>query len=497
MSEQHLENKSKPELHDLLHDLLAFKERIVEHASKRLDELAYRWPTNDRLYSAWNLCTYIAFRRRDIRSLQDALSHRGLSSLGRGEAGILRNIERVITVIASLLNVKATASVNTSRYTTIHQPLHGQELLKKRNDALFGESEDHYTRIMVTLPGGAAGDLTLIKQLVDNGMRCARINCAHDDKNSWLQMSQLLTQVREDSGKQTRIFMDLAGIKIRTVIDKKNKPGALQTDDIFHIVKDRKRHKHRELAIECSNPEVLDETKIGDKVWIDDGRLGSVIEEVNANGIKLKVTHSGINGFKLKNEKGINFPDTKLSIPALTPKDIDDIEFVVQHADLVGVSFVQSADDIERVIAKLRELNSTMAIVAKIETYQAITNLPDILLRGLAYEGPFAIMIARGDLAVELGSVRLAEIQEEILWLCEAAHVPVIWATQVLETLAKKGVISRPEITDAAMSVRAECVMLNKGKFICDAVRVLRDILDRMQAHQHKKSAKLRALHWH
>jgi len=90
----------------------------------------------------------------------------------------------------------------------------------------------------------------------------------------------------------------------------------------------------------------------------------------------------------------------------------------------------------------------------------------------------------------------MSEIQEEILWLCESSHVPVIWATQVLETLAKKGRTSRPEITDAAMSVRAECVMLNKGPYILDAIRVLGDILTRMDAHQYKKSPQLRALAW-
>ena len=420
-----------------------------------------------------------------------------MSSLGRGEAGILRNIDRVLRALAKLLNSDIPPSTFASPYAGVHQPLHGQELLKTRNDAVFGPSEDHYTRIMVTLPSEAANDHILVQQLVDNGMRCARINCAHNDADHWLQMTKLLAQASENSGKCVKVFMDLAGIKIRTVVDKTLEPLVLQKDDVLYIVKNREQHQRREPAIECSNPEVLAETKIGDKVWIDDGRLGSVVEDVYTNGIKLRVTHSGVDGFKLKGEKGINFPDTKLNVPALTVKDLEDIEFVAQHADIVGVSFVQSADDIERVIAKLKELNSRMAIVAKIETWQAVTNLPDILLRGLAYEGPFAIMIARGDLAVELGSVRLAEIQEEILWLCEAAHVPVIWATQVLETLAKKGVISRPEITDAAMSVRAECVMLNKGKFIGDAVRVLRDILDRMQAHQHKKSAKLRALHWH
>jgi pyruvate kinase len=104
------------------------------------------------------------------------------------------------------------------------------------------------------------------------------------------------------------------------------------------------------------------------------------------------------------------------------------------------------------------------------------------------------VMIARGDLAVECGFERLAEVQEEILWICEAAHVPVIWATQVLETLAKHGMASRAEITDAAMAHRAECVMLNKGPHILSAVRTLDDILRRMQAHQVKKRAMLRQL---
>ncbi len=103
-------------------------------------------------------------------------------------------------------------------------------------------------------------------------------------------------------------------------------------------------------------------------------------------------------------------------------------------------------------------------------------------------------MVARGDLAVEVGYERLAEVQEEILWLCEAAHVPVIWATQVLETLAQQGIPSRSEVTDAAMSERADCVMLNKGPHVVDAVRFLADVLQRMQLHQEKKRAMLRRL---
>ena len=104
------------------------------------------------------------------------------------------------------------------------------------------------------------------------------------------------------------------------------------------------------------------------------------------------------------------------------------------------------------------------------------------------------VMIARGDLAIEVGWERLAEVQEEILWLCEAAHVPVIWATQVLESLAKKGMPSRAEVTDAAMGGRAECVMLNKGPYIVETTRFLGDILGRMQSHQAKRRPALRSL---
>jgi len=166
----------------------------------------------------------------------------------------------------------------------------------------------------------------------------------------------------------------------------------------------------------------------------------------------------------------------------------------VRHADLVGFSFVETATDMRVLMNELERRGAGgMGIVAKIETERALRNLPEIMLSTIG-KHPLAVMIARGDLAVEIGGERLAEIQEEIMWLAEAGHVPVIWATQVLETLAKTGAISRPELSDAAMSGRAECVMLNKGPFIVSAVRTLDAILRRMQGHQLKKMPQLRAL---
>jgi pyruvate kinase len=160
----------------------------------------------------------------------------------------------------------------------------------------------------------------------------------------------------------------------------------------------------------------------------------------------------------------------------------------------VGLSFANTAHDVELLLQQLESLGKhPPAIVLKIETRRGFENLPHMLLT--AMRAPCCgVMIARGDLAVECGFERLSEVQEEILWICEAAHVPVIWATQVLETLAKEGMPSRAEITDAAMGHRAECVMLNKGPHVLSAVLALDDILRRMQAHQTKKRAMLREL---
>lgn len=183
-----------------------------------------------------------------------------------------------------------------------------------------------------------------------------------------------------------------------------------------------------------------------------------------------------------------------MHLPALTARDITDLEFVVRHADLVGLSFASCVEDVEALISHLDRLQGKpIAIMLKIETRRGFENLPKMLLTAMRSPG-VAVMIARGDLAVECGFDRLAEIQEEILWICEAAHCPVIWATQVLETLAKDGRPSRAEITDAAMGDRAECIMLNKGPHVVAAMAMLKDVHKRMEAHQKKKSSMLRKL---
>ncbi len=248
--------------------------------------------------------------------------------------------------------------------------------------------------------------------------------------------------------------------------------------------------------IGCTLSSAIEKLQIGQAVWIDDGKVGAVVDQLTETGVLLKITHARSNGVTIRSDKGINFPETELDLPALSDKDRVDLDFACTHADMIGFSFVESLADMECLIEELAQRGATdLPIIAKIETNRAVRNLPEIIL-GTIGRHSLGIMIARGDLAVELGSARLAEIQEELLWLCEAAHVPVIWATQVLETIAKKGAKSRPEFTDAAMAVRAECVMLNKGPYILDALQALINVMIRMQEHQRKKFPRLRALHW-
>jgi pyruvate kinase len=248
--------------------------------------------------------------------------------------------------------------------------------------------------------------------------------------------------------------------------------------------------------VPCAQPEVLDSVKAGERVFIDDGCITAEVERVDEVGAWLRIVRTAPEGDKIRSGKGLNFPDSDLALPSLTEKDLMDLDFVASEADLVGYSFLRDAADMDRLGAELEARGAgNMGRIAKIENRQAVTHLPEIIVHGAA-KAPFGIMIARGDLAVELGWARLAEMQEELLWLAESARVPVIWATQVFEQLIRENQPTRAEMTDAAMSQRAECVMLNKGPFVLDAITLLDDIAGRMRGHQLKKSARLRALHW-
>lgn len=242
--------------------------------------------------------------------------------------------------------------------------------------------------------------------------------------------------------------------------------------------------------ISCTLPEVFQYVKAGEPILFDDGKIEGVIRSASEESLQVEITYAKEEGAKLRADKGINLPESDLQLNGLTDKDEQDLKFAANHADMVSLSFVNGPRDVIALLKALKKLRAKLGLIVKIETQRGFRNLPAILLAAMRNH-PVGVMIARGDLAIEAGWRNLAGLQEEILWLCEAAHLPIIWATQVLESLAKKGIPSRAEISDAAMAQQAECVMLNKGPHILQTVRMLDDILKSMEEYHQKKAPML------
>lgn len=248
-------------------------------------------------------------------------------------------------------------------------------------------------------------------------------------------------------------------------------------------------------VITCEDPAVVDDLRVGHRVLVDEGAVELVVERVDPDGAWLRVAGADPGGSWIRGGKGINVPDTTLTLPSLTAADVKALDTVVALADAVGYSFVRTATDLDHLFRELDARDGgRLAVLAKIETSDAVQNLPDLLARGPARR-PFAIMLARGDLAVEIGWERLSEAQEEIVSLADAAHVPVVWATQVLERMVHEGRPTRAEITDVVAADQAECVMLNKGPFQVEAVALLHELLRRVHPHHAKHARLLPALH--
>jgi pyruvate kinase len=564
--------------------------------------------------SAYNLAHYLAVRRHDVRQLQDELTRLGLSSLGRMEAHVMASLQAVLQVLSTLRAAPSAEGVVDPPITFDT----GAALLSEHANSILGPAPaGRETRIMVTMPGEAADDPDLIKELVAAGMGIMRVNCAHDSPKVWERMVKHLRRAERELSKRCLVSFDLAGPKLRTgpiargpavvkwrptrdavghvtaparvrlvarvhegdaeeptipvdgallakakrgdsiaFADTRNRKRVLrvvnvgqgectcETDMTAYIVPGTRltlRRKGRAIAsaavgnlptleqsiglrpghtldvvrgetpgrdvihdddggvtepafVSCALPEVFVGVRVGEPILFDDGKIRGTIRGAVEDRLRVEITAVAGGVAKLKAEKGINLPESELALPALTKKDIQDLAFVAKHADMVALSFVQRPEDIDDLLREIGRLETpNLGIMLKIETQAAFNRLPVLLLSAMRHP-PVAVMVARGDLGVEVGFERLSEVQEEILWLCEAAHMPVIWATQVLESLAKGGMPSRAEVTDAAMGSRAECVMLNKGPYIRETLRFLTDVLARMEEHQYKKTARLRKL---
>ncbi len=554
--------------------------------------------------SAINLLHYRAFRKHDLRALQKELGYLGLSRLAKSQSHVMASLMTNRAILQAMLdNTPIQMPENRLSFQG------GRHLVKSNLGYLLGEHPSgRRTRIMVTMPTEAADNYQMVARMVEAGMDCARINCAHDDQFIWKKMIANIKRAVEEVGKPCKIAMDLAGPKIRTgpivagpkirkyrpkkdargfinqplsvwigpslkpglplvpidhadlptlknaktlyfrdardkkrsfqivkeesdgflahcyqtiyletgtvlFIDKKRSdksvivgelppveiPLALKRGDILHLDNDKTEGEPArydeegalvaQAHISCTAPELFEQVKVGERILFDDGKIEGIIGEVAPDNLAIEIVYAPEGGGVLRSDKGINFPDSELSFHGLTAKDRDDLAFVVHHTDIINFSFVNRPQDVIELIRVLEDLGAKdkVGLILKIETQSSFNLLTEILLEAM-HIFPIGVMIARGDLAIESGWNNIGRIQEEILSICQAAHLTDIWATQVLEGLAKKGIPSRAEISDAVMAQRADCVMLNKGPFILDAIRLLDNILKDMDSYREKNA---------
>lgn len=484
------ENDAAIEARRLFQTLGDLRARLTDAAGERLQSWAPRLQRQEFRASAENLADYLALRRLDLTSIQAPLAALGLSSLGRAEGHVRASVDAVMAALARI------GGLNDPAHPAPEVFVSGGALLAARRDALFSERSDGpQTRIMATLPSEAAHDPKVVIELILAGVDCLRINCAHDEPSAWRAMASHARTAARSLGRNIVVQMDLAGPKLRLTEVRDKTRNRLHPGDRFVLTDHIGKSEKRPQAV-LSHPDVLDRLVPGNEVWINDGLLGAMVVKAEPGRIVLEAVSTREKGEHLKPERGVNIPGLDLVIPAMTADDLDNLSVVLAEADLVALSFAQTVDDVDMLltaIARHPGPRRVQGVVLKIETPLGLRNLPELIVAA-GGRMPVAVMIARGDLAVEIGFDRLSEAQEEILWLCEAAQVPVLWATQVLEGLVKEGKITRADAADAAMAQRAECVMLNKGPHAVEGVSFLRDVLMRMDRHQMKKSARLAAL---
>jgi pyruvate kinase len=593
------------QVRDLLQDI---HNRAVALEADYAEDLARVEPEFQE--GARNLVHYLEMRESNTPALRTALRRLGLYSLAHAERNVLGSIEAVLRALNALVG-----EGDPDPAALAHAIQFANPTADRHRRAILGASPDgRNVSIMVTLPTEAADNRVLVEEMLAAGMNVARINCAHDDAETWERMIANVRAAAADQETECRIIMDLAGPKLRTgelqpgpgvihirpkrdpmgrviaprrirlipedavqrgtksavvpvpadcidfarvgdeirlrdtrgkkrclpVVEKDDKGMVLESvqgayiasgtkftlvrsdigeklkfrigelpavevplllhvgDTLIFDADGRPGTPAREDAdgnvlepahISCQQPEVFEYLSVGEKISLNDGKISGVIRDISDKGLEVEITKAKPTGSRLRAHRGMNFPQSDIKLPGLSEIDRLNLEFIVEHADAVSLSFIRKPADIQLLLDELDRLGADqLGLVIKVETKKAFKNLPRLILTAMR-RYPIAVMIARGDLAVECGWARLAELQKEILWICDAARVPVVWATQVLEQEAKKGLPSRAEITDAAESQQADCVMLNKGPHILATIRTLDNILRRMQSLREKKSS--------
>ncbi|MBQ9972514.1 MAG: pyruvate kinase [Firmicutes bacterium] len=326
------------------------------------------------------------------------------------------------------------------------------------------------TKIICTI-GPATESKDMIKQLIKAGMNVARINFSHGLKEDHKWKNEAIKEAREELGTFTAILLDTKGPEIRT--GKFAEPEVLLTEGQKFTLTSDERIGDSE-GCQISYAGLASDVKVGDKIRIDDGLIGLVVDEIKGNDIICTVENSGI----VKNNKGINVPNVNIKLPSLTEKDKEDIVFGIENGiDYIAASFVRKKDDVLAIRRLLAENGGDeIRIISKIENKEGLNNIDEII------EVSDGIMVARGDLGVEIPEEEVPLAQKMIIKKCNSLGKIVVTATQMLDSMMRNPRPTRAEVTDVANAIfdGTDAIMLSgetaAGKYPIESIRKMVDI---------------------
>ncbi|WP_010283295.1 pyruvate kinase [Bacillus timonensis] len=445
---------------------------------------------NSTNQSKINLRAFSVLQKMVDPNLNNILLEKAFLPLSNGSPHIMYTLNKIINHLSKEESTpcsnKVFIDVNTAK-----------SLKEERSDKLFGKTQNK-KHIMVSLDRSMLETPETFTHLLQAGMTIARINCAHDNLTVWKKMIQTLRKAEEKHNarcagddSKCKIFIDLPGPKIRigSITPSKNKKGKkesyikIKKNDILRIYKNDKyigipKTDTEPASVGVTLPKALRNVRINDRVYIDDGKIFGKVVLNTEEYIEIEIFLTRKKEETIYPENGINFPDSlvHLNVSTVSESDLSILKSMYKDIDLVGISYINHPKDIQMVKQQLELLtDEKKGIIAKIETKNAILSLSKIIMEGLNCS-LFGVMIARGDLVIEIGLEQFLSAQEGILEICNAAHTPVIWATGVLENMNKKNIPSITELTDAQAGLRADCIMLNKGPYVPNSIEFLQKL---------------------
>ena len=334
------------------------------------------------------------------------------------------------------------------------------------------------TKIVCTM-GPNTNDRALMKKMVEKGMNIARFNFSHGDHEEQKSRMDMLKGIREELGKPVAILLDTKGPEIRTGVLKGDKKVFLEEGDTFTLTTEEIEGDNKRVSVSYEG--LVEDVEPGKKILIDDGLIELEVKGINGTEITCKV----LNGGELGSKKGVNVPNVPVRLPALTQKDREDIIFgVEQGVDFIAASFVRSVEGVLEIKALLKECGAPfLPVIAKIENAEGIRNIDEII------HCADGIMVARGDLGVEIPAEEVPYLQKMLIKKCNDNFKPVITATQMLDSMMRNPRPTRAEVTDVANAVYdgTDAVMLSgetaQGKYPLEALEMMVHIVENTEEH--------------